>query len=62
MSNILCISCEMVSQMIARKPHQWKVNIASGNDLDLSLCHKALPEPMLTKFYIAIWYDQEAML
>ena len=43
------------SQVDATRPHWWWLNIGSGNGLVLSGT-KPLPEPMLAKFYDAIWH------
>ena len=41
--------------MNATRHHWWLFNIGSGNGLMLS-SNTPLPEPMLTKFFDAIWY------
>ena len=41
-------------QVNAKTPHWSPVNIGSGNGLVPS-GNKPLPEPMLTKIYVAIW-------
>ena len=42
------------SEVHAREPHWWKVDIGSGNGL-MPSGNKSLPEPMLTQISIAIW-------
>ena len=47
-------------QVNATEPHQWEVNIGSGNGLVPS-GNKSLPEPMLTKIYDNIRRHQATM-
>ena len=56
--DILCISCKIIyTEVKATGPHQWLVNIVSGDGLVQS-GNKPLPEPMLTKFYDGITRPQ----
>ena len=45
---------KIVPQMSAARPHWWLFNIGPGNGLVPS-GNTPLPEPMLTKVYVAIW-------
>ena len=47
-------------QVNATRPHLWLVKLGSDNGLVPS-GNKPLPEPMLTQFFVAIWYHQTTM-
>ena len=51
---------EIVLQGNATEPHKWEVNIGSGDGL-VPPGTKPLPEPMLTKIYVAICHHQATM-